>query len=94
MNLREAARDQSCVRCGVENGTTVLAHYFGARRHSYGGGMGIKGQDIVGAHLCSDCHRTMDTESRDKSHVWFHSEEFLHLCMLTIIRLIEQGKLK
>lgn len=89
--LRQAARDQACVRCGVCNGTTVLAHYFGPRRHEYGGGMGRKGHDLVAAHLCMDCHREMDTLSKSKAARWEHSEEFLHLCALTIIRLHRQG---
>lgn len=94
MNLRKLAAGQSCVRCGVDNGTIVLAHYFGPRRHHYGGGMGHKGHDAVGAHLCMDCHRYMDTESRDKLRAWDHSEEFLHLCALTWIRLVDKGLVK
>ena len=92
--LREAARDQPCVRCGREDGTTVLAHYFGPRRHEYGGGMSIKGHDAVGAWLCAECHKHMDTWSRAKDMKWLHSEEFLHLCALTWIQLIERGVLK
>lgn len=91
-SLRELARDQSCVRCGAHDGTVVLAHYTGARRCSYGGGFGIKVDDVAGAHLCAACHRYMDTESRDKAEKWLHSEEFLHLCMLTILRLRTQGR--
>jgi hypothetical protein len=89
--LRALARDQTCVSCGANDGTVVLAHYFGPRRHAYGGGMGIKGHDLVGAHLCERCHRHMDTLSRNKDTRWLHSEEFLHLCMQTILRLVEQG---
>jgi hypothetical protein len=89
--LREAARDAPCIRCMKEDGTIVLAHYTGVRRLSYGGGFGIKGHDLIGAHLCSDCHKLMDTLSRDKEGKWIHSEEFLHLCALTIIRLYKNG---
>lgn len=92
--LRDAARDQECVRCGSADGTVVLAHYFGVRRHVYGGGMGIKGHDAVGAHLCATCHTYMDTASRDKSQQYWHSEEFLHLCALTWMRLIEKRIVK
>lgn len=94
MKLREAARDQACVRCGKQDGTVVLAHYFGPRRHSYGGGMSHKGHDAVGAHLCATCHAEMDSLARSKEHRWERSEEFLHCCALTWIRLIEQGVLK
>ena len=92
--LRTAARDQRCVRCGAQDGTVVLAHYFGPRRHSYGGGLSHKGHDAVGAWLCASCHHHMDTAGRDKETKWDHSEEFLHLCALTWIRLIETGVVK
>ena len=85
-NLRKAARGRECVRCGADDGTVVLAHYFGPRRHEYGGGMGRKGHDAVGAHLCSRCHQHMDTLSRDKANKWLLSEEFLHYCALTWIQ--------
>jgi hypothetical protein len=94
VNLRELARDQSCVACGARDGTVVLAHYFGPRRHSYGGGMSHKGHDLAGAHLCARCHLDMDTNNRSKVNRWETSEIFLHYCMLTLIRLHEQGKLK
>lgn len=90
MNLRDLAEGQACVRCGARDGTVVLAHYFGPRRHSYGGGMSHKGHDAVGAHLCMSCHSEMDTLSRDKAKRWEHSEEFLHLCALTWIRVVDQ----
>ena len=92
-SLRSLARDQACVRCLAQDGTVVLAHYFGVRRDSYGGGLGHKGHDAVGAWLCADCHKCMDTD-RDKEGKWLHSEAFLHLCALTWIQLIEQGLLK
>ena len=90
MNLRAAAEGQNCVRCGSNDGTTVLAHYTGARRLAYRGGFGIKVNDWIGAHLCGLCHRHMDTLSRDKEKRWEHSEEFLHCVALTILRLAEQ----
>jgi hypothetical protein len=89
--LRDAARDQPCVWCGRVDGTTVLAHYFGPRRHEYGGGMGVKGHDLIGAHLCAGCHTAMDTSSRSRVDRWEHSEEFLHLCALTLLRLWKNG---
>lgn len=89
MNLRKRARGKSCVRCGADDRTIVLCHYFGPRRHQYGGGMGIKGHDAVAAELCALCHTHMDTLSRNKEDKWLHSEEFLHLCALTWIRRME-----
>lgn len=93
-DLRQAARDQSCVACGAQDGTVVLAHYFGPRRHEYGGGMSRKGCDLVGAHLCIRCHQRMDTLAKDKGKRWEHSEEFLHYCALTLIRLWNQGVIR
>lgn len=90
-DLRELARGQSCIRCGRDDGTIVLAHYFGPRRYAYGGGMSQKGHDAVGAELCSICHSWMDTGSRDKERKWETSEEFLHLVALTWIRRVESG---
>lgn len=93
MNLRQLARDESCVRCGAQDGTVVLAHYTGARRLSYGGGFGIKVRDIYAAYLCSKCHSFMDREHRDKVNKWEHSEEFQHYILLTIGRLMDRGRL-
>lgn len=91
--LRDAARGESCIRCGRNDGTVVGAHYTGARRLSYGGGLGKKVHDLVMAHLCSTCHAWMDCASREKDKQWEHSEEFLHCCMLTILRLMARGVL-
>lgn len=92
--LRLLAKDQACVACGARDGTVVLCHYFGPRRHSYGGGMGHKGHDLIGAHLCRVCHEDMDRNNRSKASRWESSEIFLHYCALTLIRLHEQGHLK
>lgn len=91
MNLRELAKGQSCVRCNKDDGTIVLCHYFGPRRHSYGGGLSRKGHDAVAAELCATCHSWMDTGCRDKAMKWEASEEFLHLVALTWVRRVNQG---
>jgi hypothetical protein len=88
--LREASRDQSCVRCGKRDGTIVGAHYTGARRLALGGGFGKKCHDLFIADLCHTCHIEMDTK-RDKDTKWEHSEEFLFLIVQTIGRRLEQG---
>jgi hypothetical protein len=88
--LRNAANGQSCVRCGGSDGV-VGCHYTGARRLAYGGGFGIKVHDFLIAHLCAACHRQMDQSSRDKARKYEHSEEFLHLVALTLIRLFHKG---
>lgn len=88
--LRNAAKGQSCVRCGSREGV-VGCHYTGARRLAYGGGFGIKVHDFLIAHLCAQCHREIDQLSRNKAHRYDHSEEFLHLIALTLIRLFDEG---
>lgn len=90
--LRDAADGESCVRCGGIQGV-VGCHYTGARRLAYGGGYGIKVHDFLIAHLCARCHREMDQSSRDKARKYEHSEEFLHLIALTLIRLFHQGRI-
>jgi hypothetical protein len=92
--LRDLARDQSCIRCGAQDGTVVGAHYTGVRRQAYGGGLGVKVHDLCIAALCARCHTEMDTTSRNKADRWNHSEEFQHYIIKTILRLYEQGKLK
>jgi hypothetical protein len=91
--LRDAARGQSCVRCGkTEN--VVGCHYTGVRRLSFGGGFGIKVHDFLIADLCQECHHYMDTLSRKKDGTseYLHSEEFLYLIALTWERrVVHQG---
>jgi hypothetical protein len=91
--LLSYAKGMSCIRCGREDGTVVCAHYTGARRSAYGGGLGIKVHDFICAHLCSHCHREMDILCRDKEGKWLHSEEFQHVILLTLIRLFNDDKL-
>lgn len=96
--LREAARGQSCVRCGADDNTIVLCHYSGPWQHKFGKGMRIKGADIVGADLCAKCHKFFDEYETHSgvSEQWRveRSEEFLAACMLTVIRRIQQGIIK
>ena len=90
--LREAANGQSCVRCGIQDETVVLAHYSGPWQHRFGKGCRIKGADAAGADLCVKCHKWFD-EYEDGNTVE-RSEEFLACCLLTVIRRIQQGILR
>lgn len=85
----DAARGQSCVRCGRDDGTVVAAHYTGLRQHIYGKGARIKGSDLVVADLCSKCHPHFDQPKHWKSVE--ASEEFLHCVMLTIFNRADRG---
>lgn len=91
---RDAARHESCVRCG-KPGYTVLAHYTGVRQLSYGKAIGDKGHDAIAADLCNgpgSCHEYFDQYKSEND--LRRSEEFLHLCALTIIRRFERGVMR
>lgn len=88
------SKGESCVRCGRLIEGVVGAHYTGVRRHSYGGGLGIKVHDCLVADLCQECHMYMDTLSRDKEGRWGHSEEFQHYVLMTIVKRFEKGQFR
>ncbi len=89
--LLKAAKDQSCVRCGADDGTIVGCHYTGLRQHIYGKGRGIKCHDLCVADLCSECHVFFDQPTERKSIE--SSEDFQHCIILTMVRRFEQGVL-
>ena len=87
------ARDQSCVNCGVSDGTIVSAHYTGLRGHLLGKGKGIKCHDLMIADLCYKCHHSFDVGYDGSS---FEkkidlSEQFLYLIAQTLLRRVDQG---
>jgi len=87
------AKDQSCVNCGVCDGTVVAAHYTGLRSHLLGKGKGIKSHDLMVADLCFKCHHAFDVDYDGSS---FEkkidlSEQFLYLIARTLLRRVEQG---
>ena len=97
--ITQAAKDRSCVNCGVNDGTIVRAHYGGMRQHQYGKGKGIKGHDCVAADLCMKCHSDFDSYQIGAGDTQYlkdidHSEQFLHLCVLTLVKDIEEGVYK
>jgi hypothetical protein len=91
--LLASAKDKPCVRCGKNDGTTVAAHLTGVRREAFSGGFGTKVSDLIHARLCQMCHLDMDTLSRNKDLKYDHSEQFLVLCALTLIQLVDEGVL-
>jgi hypothetical protein len=94
--ITQAAKDRSCANCGINDGTIVRAHYSGMRQHQYGKGRGIKGHDCVAADLCLVCHGKFDNyemgegDTKELRHI-DQSEQFLHLCVMTLIKDIEEG---
>lgn len=55
--LTQSANGESCVRCGIQDGTIVWAH---SNQIRHGKGKGIKAHDIFGALLCHKCHHDFD----------------------------------
>jgi len=91
--LLNSANGKPCVKCGREIEGVVAAHYTGCRREAFGGGFGIKCSDLIHARLCGECHLWIDTLSRNKESRYDHSEQFLTLCALTLIQLVNEGLL-
>ena len=58
--LLQSAKGQSCMLCGVNNGTTVAAH---ANSHKFGKGISCKADDCFVAFLCQHCHDIVDGRS-------------------------------
>lgn len=68
-NLRRAAEGESCIVCGAEDGTVVLAH------RNEGKGMALKVPDFWGLDLCGCCHAEYDqgkTLSREERRAMFN----------------------
>lgn len=93
MNHRQAARDEACVRCGNQDGTTVLAHYQGDMAHKLGKGMGRKTDDLCGAWLCSRCHDLLDGRIPSCHSMQDRSIELAVYCLKTITIRYERGAL-
>jgi hypothetical protein len=92
--LTNAAKGQSCIKCGAPD--AYFCHLNGPRQHSYGKAKGIKGHDLIGADFCYKCDQEFTEGSMLPKWInkWERSEEFLHWCMLTILRRVEQGIIK
>jgi hypothetical protein len=55
--LRESAKHEACVSCGLDDGTIVWAH---SNSLTHDKGTGIKAHDLFGAYLCHRCHADYD----------------------------------
>ena len=87
--IRNAANGEACTICGLNNGTTVFAHF----NESWAGkGIGIKADDLAGMFLCNIHHdiydgRAISVPPMLDSHV-------LRAYYRTIRRLFEKGVIK
>jgi len=84
--LKDAARDQSCVNCGANDGTVVLAHL--AWPGVADRGMSSKCDDWAGAHLCMRCHTAADSGEYQTDFFWR-----TQMTYRTLRRLFNQGVL-
>lgn len=91
--LLASANGKPCVKCGRLIEGVVACHYTGVRREAFGGGFGQKVSDLIHARLCQECHLEMDTLSRNKDFKYDHSEQFMTLCFLTLIQIVDEGLL-
>ncbi len=93
--LLRLARDQSCVNCGLEDGSIVSAH---SNWSEHGKGMSIKAHDIFSAHLCFRCHSWLDQGTgRDPTGEWSSDQKrymFQRAFERTLLRLCQQGRVR
>ena len=80
--ITQAAKDEPCTVCGINNGTTVFCHLNEAWA---GKGMGQKADDIAGFFGCGICHDLYDR------HCQLNDEELMRGMYRTWVRLIETG---
>lgn len=66
--LRDSARDEDCIWCGTNDGTTVLAH---SNEGAHGKGMGLKAHDLLSLYLCRSCHENFDSMAKDEARQVF-----------------------
>ena len=88
---RKAANGETCVRCGAEDGTIVLAHYQGDMAHVLGKGLAVKSHDLAGAWLCNRCHNTLDGREPSLFEPLERSLELAIYSLKTLIIRIERG---
>lgn len=80
--LLDAARDQPCMCCGIQDGTIVAAH---SNQSRHGKGMSIKAHDCFIAFLCHRCHSELDQGSKlskeERIEMWqqAYDRTMLHL---------------
>ncbi len=86
--LRKAAAGESCVLCGIQDGTIVLCH-LPLNAWGFGSGKALKCPDWLGAHLCHRCHSDVDSEK-------FRRDAELRGKVLaaTLARLFDNGTLQ
>ena len=100
MNLRNEAKGRECqIRipgvCNKDRDTVVLCHLH---KPSVSGGIGLKANDILGAHGCSACHDVVDGRNLSNDKHGFTRDEietgFCYSIFKTQVILLKEGKIK
>ena len=95
--LSEHARQNSCIRCGLDNDFGI-SHYNGYLSHQFGKGRGIKCDHMATADFCFKCDLKYSEINYGKyeggSKSIDRSECFLKWILLTNIRRNESGIFK
>mgnify|MGYP006269197257 CR=1 FL=1 len=78
------AKDQSCIACGTDDGTVVLAHRNEHKSRA-------AGLDFWALELCNTCHREYDQgkSSREEKRRFFNDHY-----PAQILRWVERGVMK
>jgi len=90
--LLQAAKGQPCIRCNVQDGTTVAAHIQGDMAHMFAKGLAEKPHDYCVADLCRECHAYMDQYENFQNDDSYNLE-WLTLIVKTLERRITTGVL-
>ena len=85
----DLAEGQACVKCGINDGTVVSAHYSGLYGHRLGRGGSMKAHDFCSAHLCGKCHREFDSYAAGNDDA--RAAEFMLLILETLARNLRNG---
>ena len=87
----DAARGQSCVITGTNDGTIVSCHYSGMHSNRLGKGAGVKAHDIFVADLKATVHSDLDNYKSGRNYR--SAVVFLDAIMATQRRRESQGLL-
>jgi hypothetical protein len=80
--ITQAAKDEDCTICGINDSTIVFAHFD----EQYAGkGIGQKADDCAGLFLCAACHAGLQK---------IEVREVLRGYYRTIRRLLDKGVIK
>jgi len=89
--LRQSARDEACVACGVRDGTVVWCH---ANEAELGKGKSLKCHDLLGNYLCAVHHFWYDASgaSREEKRAFFR--ECYPKTMVRVAEKLAHGELR